>query len=262
MIGWNNNIPAVIGGVIVFLLLAIFIILFVIIFLKRRQQHTKEMTELKHNYEQALLRSQLEIQEETLRNISQEIHDNIGQVLSLAKLQLNTLPVTPMAENAEAITTSRDLVSKAIADLRSLSKSLHPDRVNELGLEENIRHELQMLQRTRLYQTHLQINGSMYPIPVQTQTILFRMVQEAISNIIKHANANRVEIVMDYEPAQFCLVINDNGMGINNGAAKAAQSGIGLKNMQNRSGIIGASFEIGTSGSGGTHIRICLPLNQ
>lgn len=251
---------AVIFLTVFFFLLVIYIVLEKITSIQRKAKHTKEMTKLKHNYEQALLRSQLEIQEETLRHISQEIHDNIGQILSLAKLQLNTLPVTPMAENQEAISNSKELVSKAITDLRSLSKSLHPDRVNELGLEENIRHELEMLQKTRQYQTHLQVNGSIYKIPVQTQTILFRMVQEAISNIIKHANASSVVIIMDYEPAQFCLIINDNGIGMDVHAAAGPERGIGLKNMQNRSGIIGASFKILLTDGGGTSIRICLPV--
>ncbi len=252
-------IPLIAGSALLLILGYVFVIT-ILFYKRRRQQHTKEMLELKYNYEQTLLRSQLEIQEGKLRNISQEIHDNIGQVLSLAKLHLNTLLVTPIVENAEAITQSKELVSKAIADLRSLSKSLHPDRVNELGLEENIRHELEMLELTRLYTTQVKINGSPYKIPVQTQTILFRMVQEAISNIIKHAGATAIEIIMDYELAQFCLAINDNGVGLDSSAVASSQSGIGLKNMQNRSGIIGASFEIGQADSGGTGIRICLPV--
>ena len=217
------------------------------------------MTELQYNYEQTLLRSRLEIQEETLRNISQEIHDNIGQVLSLAKLHLNTLPAEPNDGNAEVIVATKELVSKAITDLRGLSKSLHPDRVNELGLEENILHELEMLEKTRLYETHFRISGSPYNVPVQTQTILFRMVQEAISNIIKHAKANRVEILVDYDPVLFCLSIQDNGVGIASGVATRTESGIGIKNMQNRSAVIGATFELLPVPEGGTEIRICLP---
>lgn len=217
------------------------------------------MTDLKHNYEQTLLRSQLEIQEETLRNISQEIHDNIGQVLSLAKLHLSTLPVPPIAENAEAIIQSKILIGKAIIDLRSLSKSLHPDRVNELGLEESIRYELEMLEKTRLYETKFKIIGSPYAIPVQTQTILFRMVQEAISNIIKHASANLVSITLHYEPSLFCLTIKDNGVGFSTEVISSAASGIGIRNMQNRSAVIGATFSLVSVPESGTEVKICFP---
>jgi two-component system, NarL family, sensor kinase len=257
----NQVVVGMLAASLLFLILSVFIILFVIMFQKRRQQHTKEMTELQHNYEQALLRSQLEIQEETLRNISLEIHDNIGQVLSLAKLQLNTLPTPPHPENQEIFATTKQLVSKAITDLRSLSKSLHPDRVNELGLEENIRHELDMLEKTRQYETHLKISGSPYKIPVQTQTILFRIVQESISNIIKHAGASRIDVALDYEPARFCLTVQDNGVGIGNAVANA-DSGIGLKNMHHRSAIIGAQFSVTAGVAGGTIANICLPVES
>jgi two-component system, NarL family, sensor kinase len=253
---------SIVVAISLFLLFSLFTVLFIGAYFKRRQQHTKEMTEVQYNYEQALLRSQLEIQEETLRHISQEIHDNIGQVLSLAKLQLNTLPAPPASENQEAFAITKQLVSKAITDLRSLSKSLHPDRVNELGLAENIRQELEMLQKSRLYQTHLQINGHVYNIPLQTQTILFRMVQEAISNIIKHANANSVVIILDYESTQFCLTITDNGIGIDVHTAVELTHGIGIRNMQNRSGIIGATFELLPVAGGGTSVQIRLPINN
>ena len=243
-------------------MLVIYIFLEKITALKKKAKHAKELSELKHTYEQTLLNSQLEIQEQTLRHISEEIHDNIGQVLSLAKLQLNTLPAPPKTKNLEGINHTKVLLSQALADLRDLSKSFNTDRVNELGLEENIRHELEMLQKTRQYQTQLRINGKFYKIPIQTQTILFRMVQEAINNIIKHARATEVEIIMDYEPMRFCLFICDNGVGIHQDRTPSTKNGIGLKNMQNRSGVIGASFEIYAKENGGTMVKICLPAPQ
>jgi len=251
----------IIAGTILFLTLSFFVTFIAITLLKRRQIHAKELAELKHSYDKTLLNSQLEIQEQTLRHISEEIHDNIGQVLSLAKLHLNTLPAPVNPENQEGITHTKELVSQALADLRDLSKSFNTDRVNEMGLEENVRHELEMLQKTRLYQTNLRINGKFYTIPLQTQTILFRMVQEAINNIIKHAKATEVEIIMDYEPTEFCLFIGDNGVGIHHNGKPTTKNGIGLKNMQNRSGVIGASFEIAAGENGGTSVKICLPIN-
>ena len=235
-------------------------IILILYFQKRRQQHTIKMTELKQSYEQELLKSQLEIQEEALRYISQEIHDNIGQVLSLAKLHLNTMVMLPQDENRAAIDNSKQLVSKAINDLRGLSKSLNPDRVKELGLEENIRHELDMLEKTRKYTASLQVKGSVYLIPMQTQTIIFRMVQEAISNIIIQAEANYVQIIMEYEPHQFCIFIIDNGIGFDmDELITNRQTGIALRNIQYRSKIIGASFFITPTKKKGTEIKICLP---
>ena len=246
---------------IVFFILAFSIILFVLMSLKRRQQHSTEIIGLKHTYDQILLKSQLEIQEETLRGISQEIHDNIGQVLILVKLQLGSAPPQASVEHKqEIIEQSRLLVGKAITDLRALSKSLNPDRVNELGLLENIRHELERLEKTKMYNTRFRINGSPRTIPMETQTILFRMMQESISNIIKHASADTVEITMDYEPEQLYLSIVDNGIGINTTLVDATQIGIGLRNMKNRSAVIGAHFSIEPAAGRGTVVKICMPL--
>lgn len=258
---FNPSIATAVSAItILFFILITYIILEKISSIQRKAKHSKELLELQHTFEQTLLKSQLEIQEETLRNISQEIHDNIGQVLSLAKLQLNTFPFLPTNEAIETVSNSKDLVSKAIADLRSLSKSLHPDRVNELGLEENIRHELEMLEKTRQYTTRLKINGSPFKIPVQTQTILFRIVQEAISNIIKHAAANKVDVVLDYEIDQFCVTVQDNGVGLPNNVLTAPESGIGLKNMKNRSAILGATFSLSPVENGGTAVCISVPI--
>jgi len=251
---------AIISGTVLFLMLSGFIIVFILIYQKRKSKHALEMHTLKQTYAEELLKSQLEIQEETLRNISQEIHDNIGQVLSLAKLQLNTLPEPVRGENKEAIDNSRQLIGKAITDLRSLSKSLNPDRVNELGLEENIRFELEMLEKTKKFQTRFQIKGSVYSLTAQTETIIFRMVQESLSNIIKHANASAIEITIDYGPNQFWLYITDNGTGLPTTHLESDRhTGIGLKNMQFRSKIIGALFSIKNGASGGAVITICLP---
>lgn len=255
------NHQVVIAIIILSVVFALLVILIAIVLVLHNQKVKSMVMQQKVNkqeFEQQLLKSQLEIQEETLRYISQEIHDNIGQVLSLAKLHLNT--VKTQDENKAAIDNSKQLVSKAINDLRGLSKSLNPERVNELGLEENIRHELDMLEKTRKYSASLQVKGSVYPIPIQTQTILFRMAQEAISNIIKHAEANKVEITMEFEPHQFCIFINDNGIGFNvNELAVDPRNGIGLKNMQYRSKIIGASFLISPNINSGTSIKVCLP---
>jgi len=258
-----SDFPAIIVILLVFSALSFYIVLSVYMTLKNKQQYALKINTLKHSYEQILLKSQLEIQEETLRGVSQEIHDNIGQVLSLVKLQLGSAPADASeADKQEIIEQSRQLVGKAITDLRALSKSLHPDRVNELGLLENIRHELERLEKTKMYHTRFRINGSPQTIPIETQTILFRMTQESISNIIKHAGADTVEITMDYEPQQLYLSILDNGIGINHLDHNSPQTGIGLRNMKSRSAAIGATFSIETAVEKGTLVKISMPLGQ
>jgi len=96
---------------------------------------------MKSQFEQELLQTQIEIQEQTLKTISQEIHDNVGQVLSLAKLNLNTFEANPEGK----LKNTKELVSKAINDLRDLSRSLHGEKIGEIGLQEAIVNELKIL---------------------------------------------------------------------------------------------------------------------
>src|SRR5882757_2036077 len=145
--------------VIAFLLLGVFILLLATLYSKRQKKNIIEKRLMKTQFDQELLRTQLEIQEQTLKTISQEIHDNIGQVLSLAKLNLNTMDVTQQDKLQEKISDSKKLVSKAIQDLRDLSKSMNTDNIEALGLVRAIEYELEMIRKTG-FATELNVEGN------------------------------------------------------------------------------------------------------
>ncbi|MGF2411976.1 sensor histidine kinase [Ferruginibacter sp.] len=209
---------------------------------------------MKTQFEQELLQTQLEIQEQTLKTISQEIHDNIGQVLSLAKLNLNTLPNT----NEPKIQETKNLVSKAINDLRNLSHSLHGDIIAELGLQESIANELKIIEGTRAFETELQISGAPFKLDPQKEMVLFRIVQEALNNCIKYSGTKKITIQMQYLPQLFILQVQDEGKGFD--ATK--NIGIGLKSMLNRAQLIGGIFNLQSTEGKGTLIIIELPVNN
>lgn len=242
-----------IAGTILFLILAFSIVLFILLYQRRRQQHTLEIADMKNKYEQELLRSQLEIQEQTLRTISQEIHDNIGQVLSLAKLRLHTLPVNYTDED---IQPTKDLISKSISDLRDLSKSLNPDRIADIGLMESIRHELQLLQKTHMMETFFEVKGAMQRLPPEKEIIVFRIFQEIMNNTIRHSQATVFNLLMEYGEDRMKLVLSDNGIGFDAGADK----GLGLRSMNNRAKMISADFNIASEKNNGTVTTLNVPL--
>jgi two-component system, NarL family, sensor kinase len=231
-----------------FLLMGLFVLVFFLVY--RKNQNAKENQI--ENLNQALLQTQIEIQEQTLKTISQEIHDNIGQVLSLAKLNLGTLQYG----EDEKLNDTKNLVSKAINDLRDLSRSLHGDKIAELGLQSAIENELKILQNTGQYNTALQITGEPYKLEPQKEMVLFRIVQEAIHNAVKHARAKNITVQLNYQAAAFVLLITDDGIGFNAADLQAAQTGIGLKSMQNRAALIGGQFTITAANGNGTAIKV------
>jgi two-component system, NarL family, sensor kinase len=243
-------------GLIVILLLIVFLIFVWLQFYKRNNRYQNNVHMLESQFQQTLLQTQLEIQEQTLKTISEEIHDNIGQVLSLAKLNLNTLPNS----DEPKIQDTKNLVSKAITDLRNLSHSMHGDIIAELGLQQSIVNELRIIESTKAFATELKVTGAVYKLNAQKEMVLFRMVQEALHNIVKHSSAANIIVTMQYVPTVFILTIADNGKGFDLTLLNEQGNGIGIHSMHNRAKIIGASFKMSSTLGNGTVITIQLPL--
>jgi signal transduction histidine kinase len=217
-----------------------------------------EKKQLEFYVHEQILKAQLEIQEETLKNISMEIHDNIGQTLSLAKLNLNRMQQGNQS-SVQKISDTGELVGKAIQDLRSLSRILHTDTIQGMGLIEAVRFQIEQLQRSGAFKTGITVTGTPLKIDGQTELILFRVIQESINNAIRHSKGNAIHIRMDYQEGSLFFSISDNGKGfIYQGDAGEMRSGSGLRNMRNRVKLIKGEFNV-VSGDSGTIINITIP---
>ena len=243
-------------GTFVMILLAVSIVLYYRQYTRKQKEHLMERELLQTQFQQALLQTQIEIQEQTLKNISQEIHDNIGQILSLAKLNLNTFENAETDPNKAKIESTKQLVSKAINDLRNLSRSLHGDRISELGLQESIENELSILENTEQFKTHLKAAGQPYKMPAQKEMVLFRIVQEALHNAVKHSKAANIYVDIEYGTEAYKLSVRDDGSGFDAVLLKASQKGIGLGSMKNRASLANAKFSIQSSPGTGTIVFI------
>ena len=242
----------------ILLTLGFFILLFFLLYKKRQNLNQKKISDLN----QELLQSQLEIQEQTLHKISQEIHDNIGQVLSLAKLTIGTIDPNQPEGIQQRVNDSRNLVGKAIHDLRDLSRSMNTAYISEMGLLRSIEYEVEMIRKTGKYNIVLNVDGKPVKLDGQKELILFRIIQEVLNNILKHADAKTVTIQVSYEPQHFSITITDDGKGfditlLDNG--KNSTFGLGLRNMQNRAQLVGASFSLASIPGKGTTVSISLP---
>ena len=202
----SGDITIVLAGTFLLLCIFGFVFFFVIIYNKRHREYQLEKTEILKRFELEKLQSQLEIQEQTLKNISGEIHDNIGQILSLVGLQLNTLPTT----DEEKLENTIELLDKAICDLRDLSKSLDTDRISNIGIIEALRYDLSLLEKTGKYKTSISIETDYTSLPAGKGIILYRIIQEVINNIIKHSKADTIAIRIHGNVDYDALTITDN----------------------------------------------------
>lgn len=226
---------------------------------KKQNTYINEMEIIKASHEKAILESQIEIQEETFQNISREIHDNIGQKLTLAKLQLNTLSLSAETNLKESINSSIEMISEAILDLSDISRSMSSEIIQNNGLIKALEFEIAQLQKSGLYTISLTLKGHPVFLESHFELMLFRIVQEAISNIIKHAAANSIELLLIYENNFLMLQIVDNGKGIE--YAENFLQGIGLQNMRKRALQLNGEMTIKRNEEKGTTITIKIPLN-
>ena len=234
----DNILIALLATTMVFFLLGGFAIAFTIIYKKKQQKHKEETIRRELNFHNELLLTQVEIQEKTLETISQEIHDNIGQVLTAALLTLRIIK-TEDIKLKEEIALVNQLMSDALKDLRNLSQSLNTDKILEKGLIEAIEFEFTILKRT--VDTNLEVTGDYFRISPQKELILFRIIQESLSNIIKHAKAKTITINISCTASLLNIEIIDDGVGFNTNDKSMV---IGLKNILNRSKMIGAETQI------------------
>lgn len=204
-----------------------------------------------------LMNTQLEIQEQTFQYISQEIHDNIGQVLTLAKINLSTIDVNLKENINEKINDTKELLRKAIQDLRDLSKSLSTETIGKIGIIQTIELELNILKKTGIIDTVLKLEGEQIEINPKIEIILFRIVQEILQNIMKHAKASCIQVTANYKKKNLHLSIIDDGAGFDH---TKLRSGSGVANIQSRCKLIGAFLNIQSDLGKGTQINISLPI--
>ena len=236
-----------------FILIGSFLLLIVFVFFRRQRKNKEEREEMKNRFEKTLLKTQLEIQEQAFSYISQEIHDNIGQILSLARLNLNTFD-TVVSE--EKLTQTDDLLGKAIKDLRDLSHNLQRNRIHDIGVVESIRQLLLSLEKTGQYRTFFQTSDHFHILDPNTDIILYRMIQEIINNIIKHASATIIDIEIKSEPDITTIRISDDGIGFDTNLLKQERSGIGLQNIVNRAKTIHANVDVKSEPGNGTVVTL------
>jgi signal transduction histidine kinase len=225
----------------------------------------RDIEDLKFKQEKLLLQTEIEIQEQTFKFISMEIHDNITQVLSLAKLHLNCLELIKDFQNTDRLNKSKDLISKSLEDLSNLSKSLDSDIIESHGLIHSIQYEIERWKRFTDDNIELEIIGNVEFLNNRNELLIFRIIQEALNNIIKYAKASIITIRIEQIDSDLKISINDNGIGFdiekiyeNKKVGKMS----GLKNMKQRAEILAGRLNIFSTPGSGSTIEAIIPLNN
>jgi two-component system, NarL family, sensor kinase len=253
----DDLIAAVVIATILFFLMAAFIISYLIIYRRKKREHQQQLQQAKVEFEKQLLQAQLEIQAQTFSEISREIHDNVGQVLSLAKVQLNIVDEKDSVDKS-LLHQAKENISQAMTDLRDIARGLSTDKIERTGFHKAVQSEVEKIQRTGLFTVRFSLEGSVRNIDGQKSLMLFRIIQECIQNIVKHAGARVIDITLNYTDEGLDIYIRDDGKGFELSAngRDGGQTGLGLRNIYKRMSLIGGRIEIDSRLQEGTIINI------
>lgn len=256
----NYIIVILIAGSLVVTLFSFYITIFMVINKNKHKRFEMEKREMEFKYENEILNTKLEVQEQALNQVSQEIHDNIGQTLGAAQLGLYTLSSNNVSEEEKKhiIERSTQLLKKSLEDLRNVSHILNSEYINRVGLEASIKKELAYLQSTSKLKYEFVSEDEPFDLPAEQELMVFRIAQEAISNIVKHAHAALVKIKLEYTPSDFIMRIADDGKGFDPDAIENNNAGgIGIINMKQRVKLMNGQLNI-RSGQEGTELLLSL----
>ena len=242
------------------LVLLVGFLLFVLFWQRgRSNRYIREREALQAAFNEQLLRSQLEIQEQSFNTISMEIHDNVGQTLSLLKVQLNIIERVDQPEK-KLIREAKENVSKAMADLRDIAKSMSTERIQSASLVQMTEHELKRISQTGILTVDFACEGTERNLEVERKLILFRIIQECLQNILKHAEAKLLTLGLYYEPDNLRILIMDDGKGFDQQIVdQELTTGLGIRHVLKRTAIIGGIAKIESELQQGTRITLHIP---
>lgn len=228
-----------------------------------RGQYARLLQRLEANEREfrRLARSVWRVQEDERRRIARELHDGVGQNLTALKHRIAQLGagLPPDETTRERIDAALALCSDTLEDTRQLSRLLRPPVLDDLGLEAALRWLVRSQGEASGIAATLEV-GPLPALPDELQTLLFRVAQEALANVARHARADTVLVRLVAGGGQLQLQVVDDGIG-HDPTAAAGSGGSGLAGMRERLRLHGGRLELHSSPGNGTRVRAVLPLD-
>ncbi|WP_457241609.1 sensor histidine kinase [Pseudomonas chlororaphis] len=201
----------------------------------------------------------LEVQENERHRLSRELHDDIGQLLTAAKLQSEWLKRRLPEDLQQHCTTLQSTLEETLAKVRDVSAILNPRQLASLGLEASLRaHLLKTLENTSVHWS-LECKQRLAGIPEEMAVAAFRITQEAVTNMLRHAQADNLLVRLQRLPEGLSLFISDDGRGFSPATNPGAQGQRGMAGMAERIAQLGGTLKVSSQPDQGTQIEALFP---
>ncbi len=241
----------------VLVIITTLVIVFFIVFLKRKNKLLLDKIAQEQAFEEEIVQAQTESQEQTLKNIGWELHDNVGQLLSFASMQLSILKMQAGEEIKDKFKDTSDALSESLREVRALSRTLNNEVVLNIGFEQSVSNELDRLKKMKFASAQKHTIGEKRAFSNKKhEIILFRIIQEFLSNSVKYSEAENLYITLEYQPDNLIITAKDDGKGFD---VSTVKKGAGLLNMQSRANLINAELQLNSEEGKGVELVINYP---
>jgi signal transduction histidine kinase len=221
-----------------------------------RRRLEMELIKQEWNKQKMLAQAAVDAQEKERADIGKELHDNISQMLTSTKLFLDILKTKT---DDELVDRSIKNINAIIQEVRSLSRSLVPSSISDLGLIASMTDLFENIRATNVLEVEFYPdNETDKLLSPNSKLTLYRIVQEQINNIIKHAQAKQVFVELFPENGHIELIIADDGIGFD---PETIKKGMGLKNMRSRAELLSGKIDISSTPGKGSKVKVVLPIN-
>lgn len=239
----------------IFLMCAAFVLI-LLLYRRRRKQHEQEKIYAEQLYQQQLLSSQLQTQQQTMQHIGTEIHDNVGQKLTLASLY--SKQITPQSVNLqEKINAVGKIIDESLADLRQLSKSLTNPALASADINELLAEDAKRINASGACYVSVVCTPAQIILPQDKKNVLYRLLQEFMQNSLKHAGCRKIAVCLAKQGNLLHVTITDDGKGFD---TVIVSKGLGLQNMKRRAAQLGADFNLTSKEGEGTQLSLQIQL--
>ena len=223
----------------------------------------RDITELKRaeSSMREFSRRTVHLQEEERRRVARELHDGVNQLLSAASAQLHMagLQSCETTGGNRSLQTAERYLDEAIDEVRRISRDLRPTVLDDLGLEAALRNLSKRMTGSRPLVIDVTCPGSEAQLSTLLETTIYRVVQEALSNVARHAQATQAAVRVEVEEKVVLVVVSDDGRGFDVDAARAQSAGIGLRSMEERAALMHGSLSVESAQGKGTWLRFSFP---
>ncbi|MFI4919997.1 MAG: sensor histidine kinase [Legionellales bacterium] len=251
-------IPLFVAGSLLLTLFAFFLVAYLIVQKRKQNTYQLEKQRMIFDHQTNILRTKLEEKENTMDQISKELHDNVKSVLGYAQMSMyNIADLATNNEQALIIDKTNKIIGDVIDDLHNISHSLNSNFIKNIGLVETITKDLEHIQLSKNITYTIEVKGDVISLDPEKELHIYRIAQEAIQNSIKHAKATNLSFMLNYEPDLFTMKITDNGIGFDKNKIYEMK-GLGFLNMFQRARYVHGSLKVESVPNNGSAITLTI----